>query len=304
MAEEQQGMTATFDDFAPPAAAPEPAPAAPKSEPAKAEVSAPEPEAVVTDAPPAEADPIDAKARELGWKPLEEYGGDPRKWVEARVWVENKPLVDQVRAHKQTVREQQKTIEALNRHYKQVHETAYRKALADLDQQKQTAVLEQDVDKVRELDQQIAQTQVEQIKTQPVAQNTVDPAYTDWISANKQIRDDAELWTFACAYEAQLSTTRPDLDLEARLEKVEAATRKAHPEKFANPRRQQPPMMEGAAMSAPGNGSGKKSFGVNDLTALERQTMARLVRNGTLTQDEYVRDIKESREGNIFTIGD
>jgi hypothetical protein len=301
MAEETQGMTATFEDYAPPAAA---APA-PKAEPAvKAEVSAPEPEVEVADAPAAEtsSDPVESKARELGWKPLQEYGGDPRKWVEARVWVENKPLVDQVRAHKQTVREQQKTIEALNRHYKQVHETAYRKALSDLDQQKEKAVLEQDVDKVRALDQQIAQTQSEQIKTQPVVQSTVDPAYTDWISANQQIRGDAELWTFACAYEAQLSSTRPDLDLEARLEKVEAATRKAHPEKFANPRRQQPPMMEGAAMSAPGNG--KKSFGVNDLTPLERQTMARLVRNGTLTQDEYVRDIKESREGNIYTIGD
>jgi len=313
----EESMTVTFDDYAPPAPAAEP----PKVEPAQESRPVTK---TITDPPPGDpvvfteepeetaeptadhapfgyVDPVEGKtdaeiermARSMGWKPLDKFRLNPRAWVPAKAWVQNKPLVDQI---KELKREHAKDLQVANEHYTRVHDTAYRKAFEDLNAQKRQAVIDQDVEKVEAIDRQIAQTQVEQLKTAPRPVNTIDPAYNDFIAANPTIYNSPDLWSFAVAYEAQLMNSHPDID--ARLEAVASATRKAFPEKFGNPRKQAPQLFEGATASAPmGAGSGKKAFTVNDLTAEEKEVMGRLVRTKTLKPEEYLRDIAELRGG-------
>lgn len=315
MAEQaSETMSATFDDYktgndipvtintiTTPAADPavQFAPAAekfaqPRDEQGKF-VAQPKQEEPQTAAPTTTEPDIEASARAQGWKPLEEFGGDPRKWVEARVWVENAPLVAQVKAHKQKIREQNKALEAAQQHYARVHEVAYNKALQDLAESKRQAIIEQDVAKVEQIDQERARIEVERMKA-PLPAPTVDPSYQDWIENNPTIIGDPQLKSFAIAYEQTLMTTEPDID--KRLEATTQAVRQAFPDRFKNTRKQLPPAVEGSQTSVtPTNGNGSKKFGVSDLNNEERTVMNRLVSSGVLTAEQYLKDIQEARNG-------
>ena len=306
---EPETMSATFDDYTPsdtpansgvletaPTREPEPAtaklvtPAAAETAPASAQ--APKQDASATD--------TEAKARETGWKPLHEFGGDPRKWVEARVWVENAPLVSQIKAYKQQIRERNKALEAASTHYARVHQAAYDRALADLSEQKREAVIQQDVDKVAEIDRYIAQAQAEYAK-RPEPPQTFDPAYGEWIEANPVITGDPTLRSFAISVERGLIDTAPELDVEARLERVSQAVHATYPDRFKNGRRTAPALVEGAGNGAtPVNGAAKR-FGVSDLNSDERTVMRRLVSSGLLTEAQYLKDIQEARQG-VYTL--
>lgn len=314
---EQMEMSATFDDYnntgGTATATPEATPAEPVSQ-TTGQAAAPAVEkpaqprdaqgkfvaAEVTEEPKVEAQSstpapdVEAQARAQGWKPLEEFGGDPRKWVEARVWVENAPLVAQVKAHKQKIREQNRALEAAQQHYSRVHEVAYQKALQDIGEAKRQAIIEQDVAKVEQLDQERARIEVERMKA-PQPTITVDPSYQEWIDANPTIVGDPQLKSFAIAYEQTLLTTEPDID--KRLEETTKAVRTAFPDRFKNVRRQQAPVVEGSQTSVtPTNGTSKK-FGVSDLNNEERTVMNRLVNSGVLTAEQYLKDIQEARNG-------
>ena len=236
----------------------------------------------------------EAAARALGWKPLDEFSGDPRKWVEARVWVENAPLVSQIKSYKQQVREKNKAIEAAQQHYGRVHEAAYQRAIQELSAQKDQAIIEQDRDKVYEVERQMAQVNSERARA-PIQGPLYDPAYTEWIDANPTIVGDPQLKAFAVAYEQTLMASDPDI--ESRLDKTTQAVRAAYPDRFKNGRRQSPSMVESnMGGAAPVNGSGKK-FGVSDLSNEERSVMKDLVSGGVLSQDQYLKDIQETRTG-------
>ena len=294
--------TVTFDDYGSAPTVPE----APKTgvpdlassrEPAPVKVSEVEEAEPPKTEPPSEHE---TKAREMGWKPLHEFGGDPRKWVEARVWVENAPLVSQIKAYKQQIRERNKALEAASTHYARVHQAAYDRAIADLSEQKREAVIQQDVDKVAEIDRYIAHTQAEYAK-RPEPPQTFDPAYGEWIDANPVIAGDPTLRSFAISVERGLMDTAPELDVETRLERVSQAVHSTYPDRFKNGRRTAHSMVEGPSNGAtPVQGTSKR-FGVSDLNADEKMVMRRLVSSGLLTEAQYLKDIQDARQG-VYTL--
>ena len=58
-----------------------------------------------------EPNPVETKAREKGWKPLEEFDGDPETFVPAKEYVEREPLY--------------KALHKANREIKKMKETFY-----------------------------------------------------------------------------------------------------------------------------------------------------------------------------------
>jgi len=51
------------------------------------------------------ADPLADKARASGWRPKEEFEGDPDEWVDAGEFVRRKPLFDQIHNLKKQAKE-------------------------------------------------------------------------------------------------------------------------------------------------------------------------------------------------------
>src|SRR5690554_7872209 len=109
-------------------------------------------QAPVIDAPEThEIDPVESKAREMGWRPKEEYDGDPETWVDAKEYVGRKPLYDEIHKTRKQVKKLERLQNEITQYVKKVEEVAYKKALADLKAQRKEAIAEADPDKVEEI---------------------------------------------------------------------------------------------------------------------------------------------------------
>jgi hypothetical protein len=88
------------------------------------------------------------------------------------------------------------------------------------------------------------------------------------------------------AYAAKNPETSPD-DV---LKYVEQRVRKLYPENFRNPNKERPSAVEGRTQTQ----ATEKKDGISDypLTDEERKVMNTFVRQGIMTKDQYIKDLK------------
>ena len=131
-----------------------------------------------------------AKAQELGWRPEEEWTGDPSDWVPAKEFVGRQKLYDRIHSLKNEVvnikRANEQDMAVIKQYVQQMSEIEYKRALADLTAQRKTAVREADVEAVENLDSQIDELKdarkAAPTTTQPAAQYS--PQYLQWVDRN------------------------------------------------------------------------------------------------------------------------
>src|SRR3990172_4739307 len=62
-------------------------------------------------------DSAEASARAQGWKPKEEFTGDPALWVDAKEFVGRAPLFDKIKTQSKDLKEIRKTVDAMAKHF-------------------------------------------------------------------------------------------------------------------------------------------------------------------------------------------
>jgi len=253
-----------------------------------------EPAVPETPAPPevTAPDPLEAKAREMGWRPSTEFEGDSEEWVDAREFIKRAPLFERLKSQGKKLKEQEKALHDMATHIDKVAAAAYNKAIADLQREKREAVQNADLETVTAIDQQIESIKVEMA---PVATDKpkVHPAVDEWLGKkeNEWFRTDPERATFAMAYQESLFKRNPQMDMEESLIETTKAVRKAFPDKFSNPARHAaPPVETGASMST----GGKKTYSFRDLNDEQKSVATRFQRMGIMTTDDYVKQLADS----------
>lgn len=117
---------------------------------------------------------VETRAREMGWKPQEEYRGDPSKWVDADTYVERgETVLPIVKAQKERLEKEvarlneqvgelttafkgsQEAIKALEEFYSEETKRQVEKARADLKRQIRTAREEGNVDQELEAQEEL-----------------------------------------------------------------------------------------------------------------------------------------------------
>lgn len=237
---------------------------------------------------------IEDRAREQGWKPKEEFEGDASKWVSAETFVAKGELIDRIEQLGKKLKDSDKTIAMLKEHHAKVKETEFKKAVEFLKQQKKQAYESGDVDKILELDDKIAE--VRETQKAQKQQDQVDetpeshPAFQSWVSENKWYESDSEMRADADAFGEAYARNNTDKTPQEVLEYVSKKIKKAYPEKFTNPNRNKPTGVE----SGSGNrqGSSRDNF---TLTEEEAKVMNTFVRNGVMTKEEYLSEVKRMR---------
>lgn len=205
-------------------------------------------EPVVDAAPDNTPEPtIDDRAREMGWRPLEEYEGDPEKWVSAQSFVDRKPLFDKidsqnkrVKALEKSLQDHNATLKELAEHHKKVAETSYKKAMADLKAERRAAVRAGDHELVEAIEDQIDNLkpeEVPEIKTpepQPYTQEINEwMSENSWYNSNKEMQHVAD--GFGKAAQARgLSTPEILAEMKTRI-------KEAYPDFFRNPNKDKAP---------------------------------------------------------------
>jgi len=236
---------------------------------------------------------IEDTAREQGWKPKEEFDGDGSKWVSAETFVAKGELIDRIEALGKKLKNSEQTIKMLSEHHTKVKESEFKRAVDFLKSQKKAAYESGDVDKIIELDDKIAEvreTQKAQVAQEAVnAQPETHPDFTSWVSENKWYDKNSEMRADADTFgEAYARNNRDKTPMEV-LEYVTKKIKKAYPEEFTNPNRSRPSGVEGGGQR---QGGSRDSF---TLTEEETRVMNTFTRNGVMTKEDYIKEVKAMR---------
>ena len=235
------------------------------------------------------------RALAQGWVPKDQYTGTG-KWRDAEEFLDRGELFAKIDEQNRKLRNTESTLEELKKHYRKVAETEYKRALADLKNQKKEALNEGNADLVIEIDEQIdatkteADTAMRQIDARMQPQEVPNPAFLAWVNRNPWYQTDTAMKIYADTIGAELHSKGMYNPTEI-LTEVERRVKKEFVHKFNNPNRGRPGTVEGNTTRA-GQSKGNDTF---QLTPEETQVMNKLVRHKVMTREEYIADIKAER---------
>lgn len=229
---------------------------------------------------PPEYSETELEAIEQGWNP---EGVEGKRNLSAEEFLDRKPLYDDLRKTKRSLRKQQEQIEALKKHVEIADERARERALRELDAQKREALEDQNYDAVMAIDKQIRETE-----NAPLATDTpANPAFDRWREDNDWYDESPEMKDYADMVGNHYAARHPGEDPAKVFEYVTNEVKTRFADKFQNTRRQQPNPVEGAVRGrAPVS---KQRHSERDLPDEHRQIMNTLVKGGTMSKEEYLK---------------
>jgi hypothetical protein len=240
------------------------------------------------EAAPAVPDPVEAAARADGWKPKEEYTGDPEKYVDAKTWVEKGPLLKRISSQSAHIKTLSKTVDAMVTHFKKNVEHEVNRRIAELKAERREAIKEADVEKVEKLDKEIDAQK--EIKEDVPSTRKLAPEIESWLTANAWYGKDREATRFAKSFNDAYLQDHPG-DLEGSLEETTKATRRAFPEKFGKAeskgngeepgKKHLAPAVEDGGIK-PGRG---KTYSVSRLTEGQKLAHDQYIKAGTFDKE-------------------
>ena len=236
-------------------------------------------------------DSYEAEAREQGWKPKEEYEGDPEKWRPAKEFVERGELFGKIDHMGKELKETRKALKMLQEHHSKVKETEYNNALRELKALQKKHLEEGNSDGYLETTELLTDLKAEQKAREVVVQNTQpqpDPRFISWTQQNKWYTSNQEMRDYADTVGAGYASRNPGIDPETVLDFVTKEVKARFKDAFVNPNRSKPSSVEGASAPA----ANKSSF---ELTDDERRTMNTFVRAGVMSKEEYIAEVKKMR---------
>lgn len=273
-----------------PAKAPEkPAKAAKVVEEAEDD-GADEADPVVADKPPkAETD-----ARAKGWKPKDEWEGDPEDWVNAKQFLKKGEEIEE----RQNLKKSLKQLSAENKELAAI----VRASLTAQNQEKVAAKLAQrdaaievgDKAQVYKIEQELSQTNTAPAPAPAEVQEFISEN-REWWGVDPQMMD------VAIRHYGRLEAEDPSA-LKENLKKTQDYMRRRFPSMFPQDRKdaveaavemQQTRRLSQVAISAPG---GPKKSGWSDLPPEAKRVGEKFVRDGVMTREQYIESFN-SRKG-------
>lgn len=241
------------------------------------------------------AQDVEAKARQYGWRPKEEWKGDDSRWVDAETFVKRGdeviPIIKADRAKlekalekaNEEIAEMRDTFSQFKQYHSQTQARAYQQAMRDLEQRQAQAVEANDLAEVRETTKEIAALAAEMTVGQKPVQRSYEQEFNRWKADNAWFETDTVMRAAAAALGDE--AVKKGLEGKAQLDFVSERIRKEFPHKFENPNRTAPAAVEGGGQ--PPKKSGK---GWADLPAEAKAFADRMVKQGLITKDQYAKD--------------
>lgn len=236
---------------------------------------------------------IEQRAMEMGWRPISEFNGDEKDFIDAKEFVNRKPLFDKIESTGKELKQMRKAFEALKNHYTTVHESAYREALTNLKQARKDAIAQGDGERFDQVDTEIKRVEAEAAKIQHVAEvkpePEVHPQFVQWANRNPWYTSVGYMRAFADEYGVKLGAQ--GVEPSEVLKRVEEAVRKEFPDKFRNANKDAAPDIEA---------SGRKTSVKKDdfqLNAQEERIFQTLHKSDpkTFTREKYVAELKAAK---------
>lgn len=243
-----------------------------------------------------QVDPYEQQAKEQGWKPKEEFQGDPSLWRGAKEFVDRGELFGKIDTLGRELKETKKALQMLQEHHSKVREVEYNKALQELKTLQKKHLEEGNSDGYLETTELLTDLKAEQkarevINEQATQQEqpSVDPRFVTWVGRNIWYEKDDEMRQFADAIGTGYAKVHPDTNPEEVLKYVSAQVKGRFPHKFKNPNRDNPGTV---GTSDTSNTSNSKSLQLSDD---EKRVMNTFIRNNVMTKEEYLAELKKTK---------
>lgn len=242
----------------------------------------------------------EAEAQELGWRPKEEYNGDPEHWKDAQAFVEDGervlPIVRsqlkkaraELEAKDAEVSEKLERMTRLTQSMLDRQKAQHQSELDTIKAQMRDAAATGDVDEYARLEAK--RDTLEKSKPDEPAQDnsTVESA---WIAKNDWYTKDFELAREAQAYSQWLAGQPNPPDMASNLARVETYIKEKFPEKFGATPKPKPnghPAVEGGNLFPSG---GKKSQGFDSLPKEAKDAYSQFVASGVeISKEDYAKE--------------
>lgn len=233
---------------------------------------------------------VEESARKMGWRPFDEYSGDPEKWVDASIFVARAPLFEKIEEEKKARRRAESALRDFSNHYKNVATTEYTRALESLRAEKQSAMREGDTERALHISDQIDYLRSQPPVLPPDPVNTAQEAselMSSWVSENSWYTSDPELRAEADTIGIAIATRyqgkkSPEEILKMTSDKV----KKMYPEKFD--RGISVPSVEAPGRPVRGDSTRFR------LTSEQERTIDRMIKAGApITREQYIADLKK-----------
>lgn len=249
---------------------------------------------------------IEKQAFEMGWRPEDQYKGDPDKWVDASIFVARAPMFEELKRMNKALKTATTKLNAMEIHSARLREEGYKQAMNELKQLKQAALDDANSSAVIDIDERILELREKQHKerteSQQVDADEANRYFYEFKRSNPWYDQDQDLKEEADAIGQTLfvkMSRSGDVDMESLFIEVAKRVKKLNPDHpaFVNHTKKAAPSVEPGGR---GSNVGKKTFGVNDLTEQERRVHAQLFGRGKapagFTEEEYFKQCKEMRK--------
>ena len=238
-----------------------------------------------------EPTPAEAKAMERGWVPKDVWEADEKnagkKWRDADEFNDRGELFEKIEELGKKAKNAQKALDQLSEHHKKVKEVEYNRALNTLKQQKKAALEDGDADALIAIDDKIADVK-EQRRVETAPQNSEVPVELEqWVSKNKWYEQKSEMAADADAIGISYKAKFPDKSMKEVLTHVENQIKKLYPDEFENPNKPKTGLVESSSTTKT-----TRSSGGFQLTDEEERVARNFERQGIMTRDEYIKEIK------------
>ena len=242
---------------------------------------------------------VEDKARRMGWKPQEEYKGDPNRWTDAESFV--KVGEERIPVMKENYRKLEDKYTNLEQQVKQQREyqehmgkVQYERAMKDLEAQQRSAVEEADTEKFDQLRKQEEQIKVDYSPKESTAQQPQKPhEVVDWESRNtwyqnptladKAVKLEHRIMEEEAFKQSQDYQYRP-MNLADRLEEV---SRRVQADFQPREQPRKLPAVEGAR---PAGSSKAPAKTWSDIEPDHLDAANTMVKSGLLSKAEYLKD--------------
>lgn len=239
---------------------------------------------------------VEDKARRLGWRPKEEFKGDPERWTDAETFVRrgdevlpivqanNRKLEKALNDARAEIADMKATFTKAQEHFSKAEQRGYKNALADLERQQEAATEIGDVAAVKAATREIADLTREMASSAPVDARQSAPnvdaefqaAFEEWSADNDWFGKDKAMTGFAKELDDELAAD--GIKPARRLKMVTEAVKAEFAHKFTNERRNSAAAVEGAGGATARRG--EKSF--NDLPAEAKAFCDKMVKQGLI----------------------
>lgn len=242
-----------------------------------------------------EADSLESVATELGWN--SEYDGEDK--VDAKTFLlKSREIQDTMRDHikdqKGQLKELTSSVAELKSHNERVYKAEVSKLKSELEtlkEEKREAIEDGDVDKVDELDEKIDGVEEAMKEPEPKEDTGINEEFEAWVAANKWYDKDPEM----AAYADAIASESKGASFQRVAALVDRKVREMFPDRFS----EKPPDTPKAARTTSrversGGRPQGKQFTKSDLTESQKAIMSQFVRQGIMTEKQYIADIAKT----------